>query len=502
MYSKVLSTHIKGVVIEVVQVECDISNGLPVMDMVGLLASDVKEAKERVRTALKNVGIFIPPKRVTINLSPANIRKKGNVYDLPIAVSIVSAMGLVDKDKAKDILIMGELSLDGRVNKVNGVLPTIAEAKKCGIKKFIIPYENMSEGEIIDGVYIKGVSSILEAIDGINRDDFVFVKKNNNIEYVKEQSDIKDFYEVKGQESVKRAVMIAVAGMHNILMIGAPGCGKSMIAERIPYILPAPNMEECLEITKIQSITGDLKGDGLVTMRPFRSPHHTISKVALVGGGKTPKIGEITMAHNGVLFLDELAEFKGETLDTLRQPLESGKVIINREGGNFVFPAEVMLVAATNPCKCGYYPDRNRCSCSEVDVNRYIHRISGPMLDRMDIWVYIPSVKISDVEKNKCISTIQMREKINRARQLQMKRYMNVDIRYNSRLESKDVEKYCKLGKEENAFISALFDEKDISYRGYYKIIKVARTIADIEGSEDIQVAHLAEAAGYRNDWR
>ncbi len=305
MYSKVFSAHIKGVSIEVIDVECDISSGLPVVDMVGLLASDVRESKERVRTALKNLGIYLPPKRITINLSPANIRKQGNFYDLPIALALVSAMGIVERHKLEDVMVMGELSLDGKVNKVNGVLPVIAEAKKLGINKFIIPKDNFVEGEIVEGVLLAGVSSIIEAIEIINSDGYISTgNKRKDNEFIL-NDEIKDFFDVKGQESVKRAVMIAAAGMHNILMIGAPGAGKTMIAERIPYILPRPDFEECLEITKIQSITGNLEDGGLVKNRPFRAPHHTISKIALVGGGNVPKAGEITMAHGGVLFVCE-----------------------------------------------------------------------------------------------------------------------------------------------------------------------------------------------------
>ena len=275
-----------------------------------------------------------------------------------------------------------------------------------------------------------------------------------------------------------------------------------MIAERIPYILPRPNFEECLEITKIQSITGNLEDGGLVINRPFRAPHHTISKIALVGGGNVPKAGEITMAHGGVLFLDELSEFKSETLDTLRQPLETQKVVINRSNGSYEFPAKVMLVTATNPCKCGYYPDRNKCMCSDQSVKKYINRISGPMLDRMDIWVYIPAVNIKEVNTGKCMSTKEMFECIEKARKIQKDRYQNNQIIFNGRLHGKDVDKYCKLGATEREFLNDIYDNKTISYRGYYKILKVARTIADIEGSENITVAHLAEATGYRNDWR
>lgn len=502
MYSRVLSAYIKGVSIEVIYVECDISSGLPVIDMVGLLASDVRESKERVRTALKNMGIYLPPKRITINLSPANIRKQGNFYDLPIALSLAASMGIVESCRLEDVMVMGELSLDGKVNKVNGVLPVIVEAKKLGIKKFIVPKANLEEGKIVEGVFLAGVSSILEAIEIVNNDSYTFT--NNGIEENQDYSGevMKDFFDVKGQESVKRAVMIAAAGMHNILMIGAPGAGKTMIAERIPYILPRPDFEECLEITKIQSITGNLEDGGLVINRPFRAPHHTISKIALVGGGNVPKAGEITMAHGGVLFLDELSEFKSETLDTLRQPLETQKVIINRTNGSYEFPAKVMLVTATNPCKCGYYPDRNKCMCTDQSVKKYINRISGPMLDRMDIWVYIPAVDIKEVNTGNCMSTKEMLECIDKARKMQKDRYRNGQIVFNGRLHGKDVEKYCKLGAIERTFLNDIYDKNAISYRGYYKILKVARTIADIEGSENITVAHLAEAAGYRNDWR
>lgn len=502
MYSKVLSAFIKGVSIELVDVECDISSGLPIIDMVGLLASDVKEAKNRVRTALKNADIFLPPKRITINLSPANVRKQGNIFDLPIALTMLASLGIVEKGKLEGVLVMGELGLDGSVNSVNGVLPVIAEAKKMGVKNFIVPLNNIEEGKLVAGVKIAGVSSILEAIDVVNKDGYVLTYGRDRVMFGEDFINCKDFIDVCGQESVKRAVMVAAAGMHNILMVGAPGTGKTMIAERIPYILPKPSIEECLEITKIQSIVGELQSDGLVMERPFRAPHHTISKMALIGGGNVPHPGEITKAHGGVLFLDELAEFKSETLDTLRQPLENERVVINRNNGNYIFPASCMLVTATNPCKCGYYPDRNKCSCSDVSVSRYINRISGPMLDRMDIWIFIPKVDMKNVQNGKCMSSKEMYIKIENARKIQEERYKDSQVKYNGKLSGKDVLKYCKLGKKEKEFLQSIFESKGISYRGYYKIIKLARTIADLEGCEEIGVAHLAEAAGYRNEWR
>lgn len=507
VYSKVYSAALRGVSMEIVTVETDVSDGLPSFEMVGLLNSEVKEAKERVRSAIKNTGYLLPPKKITVNLSPADIRKEGSSFDLPIAVGILNSIGLIRLKgdiQSEQVLIAGELSLSGRVLRMNGVLPMILAARELGIKKFIVPKENAAEGSVVDDVSIYGVKDLRETIDFLNGAykepepyvDFV----NMYDKYFSEKNGEPDFFDITGQETVKRAAEVAAAGLHHLLLVGTPGSGKSMIAKRIPGILPRPDMEECMEITKIHSIAGELNGKAVKVSRPFRAPHHTITDRALVGGGNNPKPGEITLAHRGVLFLDELAEFKRETIDALRQPLEDGQVVISRLGGTYVFPAGIMLVAATNPCKCGYYPDRNRCSCSELQVKNYIGKVSGPILDRIDICVHMPTVEVTELGKKSGQLSRNIRERVEEARKMQKDRYRNEKYRYNSQLPSSDMEKYCKLGEREKKLMDKAYKKMGLSVRAYYKIIRVARTIADIQGDENIKENHIAEALGYRMD--
>lgn len=505
MYSKVYSTAIRGVSMEIVSVETDVSDGLPSFEMVGLLNSEVREARERVRSAIKNTGYLLPPKRITVSLSPANIRKEGSCFDLPIAIGILASLGLVNVSNLDDgMLIAGELSLSGKVLGINGVLPMILTAREKGIKRFIVPKENACEGAIVDGVEIYGACNLREVVDFLNGKgiqavehvDFATMYK----EFIDNESDELDFSDISGQEVVKRAAEIAVAGMHHILLVGSPGSGKSMVAKRIAGILPRPDIEECMEITKIHSIAGKLDGCAVKMTRPFRAPHHTLTDKALIGGGNNPKPGEITLAHKGVLFMDELAEFKRETIDALRQPLEDGYVSVSRLGGTFVFPADIMLVAATNPCKCGYYPDRNKCNCSEIQVKNYVGKISGPILDRIDICINTPSVGVEALEKKKGESSKTIRERVERARAIQCERYKMEKYTFNSQIPLSHIEKYCFLGKEEKELINNAYDTLGLSVRAYYKLIRVARTIADLEGVDCIRKKHLSEAIGYRTE--
>ena len=503
MFSRVISAAIRGVTIELVKVETDISDGLPVFDMVGLLSSEVRESRERVRTSLRNSGRKMPPRRVTVNLSPAGIRKEGGSFDLPIAVGVLMAMGVIKQViNMEETLIAGELSLDGKVNSIRGVLPMVIEGKEQGIKNFIIPRENAGEGAIVEGVNVFGVGSLEETEKILNgvlplRTEYRNIREVYGESSVKENSP--DFSDISGQENLKRAAEIAAAGMHNMLMVGPPGAGKSMLAARIPSILPKPDLEECIEITKIHSIAGILGDKSLITERPFRAPHHTVTEKALIGGGTRVRAGEITLAHKGVLFLDEFAEFNRDTIDALRQPLENGKIAIARIYGTYEFPAKVMVVAATNPCRCGYYPDRSKCSCTEHEVQKYFRRLNGPVIDRIDICVGVQAVKVEELQGHKKgAASEEIRKRVEAAAFLQKERYQGTDIHFNSELNTNEVKKYCYVGEREKVLLRQAFERFGMSARAYYKTIKVARTIADLEGSTNIREAHISEALGYR----
>lgn len=503
MFSRVISAAISGVSIDFIHIETDISNGLPMFEMVGLLSSEVKESKERVRTSLKNSGIFIPPRRITVNLSPATIRKEGGAFDLPIAMGVLLALNEeASIFSMRETMIAGELSLDGRVNPICGVLPMVLEGRAKGIKTFFVPAENCKEAAVVEGVKVIGVHSLQECwniLQGkhetMTESVYPFVTDCKGGEKQKKL----DFADIHGQEVVKRAAKIAAAGMHHFFMIGPPGCGKSMIAARIPGILPKPDFDECIEITKIHSIAGTLNGNAFLTERPFRAPHHTITAKALIGGGNRIKPGEITLAHRGVLFLDELAEFKRDTLDVLRQPLETGEILISRVNQVVRFPAQVMLVAASNPCKCGFFPDRNRCSCAEFEVKKYQSRMRGPIMDRIDICTSVLEVSFEQLQQQEqSESSDDIRRQIEIAVCRQKERYRGTNIMFNSQLNQEQLKIYCPLGNQEIHLLKDAFAKLGMSARAYYKMIRVARTIADLEESEKIREQHICEAIGYR----
>lgn len=500
-FSQVLSAALDGLEVRMVQVESDLSSGLPVFHMVGYLSSEVREAAERVRTAVHNIGVRLPAKKIVINLSPGDVRKKGASFDLPVAVSLLAALGEVPKDALADTLVIGELGLNGEIRAVTGVLPIAEEAGRQGIKRCIVPEENEREGGLIKSVEMIGAPDLAWLCSYLNGEKGA-KKKSPKEEARTRRRDAAgaDFADIKGQRALKRAAEIAVAGKHNLLMIGPPGSGKTMIASRIPTILPPLTREESLEITKIYSVQGLLsRRFPLVTKRPFREVHHTVTRTALVGGGYTPAPGEITLANKGVLFLDELAEFSASVLETLRQPLEARKIRLTRIRGTYEFPADFLLIAASNPCPCGNYPDYEKCACTPAQIQRYMSRLSQPFLNRIDICTEAPKVayrQLSGEEKEETSAQIQGR--IIEARKRQEERYKGLRERTNGALGASEVRKFCIIDEEGEKLMEQAYESFNLTARTYHKTLKVARTIADLEKEERIQKKHLREALSYR----
>ena len=498
MICSVRTLGVSGIHGHGVVAECYISNGLPGFDIVGLPDAAVKEARERVRAAAKNSGLSFPVSRITVNLAPANLKKAGTHYDLPILLSVMCAAGSVRKPKSTSAFL-GEVSLDGQLRPVSGVLPMALAAKKEGVQALFVPAENAAEATLARGPAVYGLRNVKELIAGLNGE--VTLEPEPLWEPGQIEGESADFKDVLGQENVKRALEVAAAGSHNVLLIGPPGSGKSMLSKRLPSILPDMTWEESLEVSQIYSVMGLLNAKApLMTRRPFRSPHHTISNAGLAGGGSNPRPGEISMAHKGVLFLDELPEFKKDTLDMMRQPLEDGHVTISRVSGAVTYPAEFMLVCAMNPCKCGWYGDPSgRCTCSEQTVLNYQGRISGPLLDRIDIIVEVPAVHFEDLRsRTEAEPSESIRQRVNAARERQHLRFPEDGTMCNARMGPEEMRKFCTLSEECAELMKQAFDTMNLTARSYDRILRVARTVADLDGSEEIEVQHIAEAIQYR----
>ncbi len=503
MISKVKSCGLAGIDGFIIDVEVDLSSGLPAFDIVGLPDTGVKESRERVKSAIKNCGYDMPVKRIIVNLAPADIKKEGSVYDLPIAVALLVLSGQCKCDNIEDYMFCGELSLDGAIRRINGALPMTVTARENGIKNIVLPSVNAKEAAVVDGINVIAADDLYSVIKHLNGTEPILPVTVDLDELFGQQESFDfDFADVKGQESVKRAVEVAVAGGHNIIMIGSPGSGKSMIAKRIPGILPNLTFEEALETTKIHSIAGVLPDNvSIMVKRPYRSPHHSVSSVGLVGGGAIPKPGEISLAHNGVLFLDELPEFSRQTLEVMRQPLEDGNVTVSRINATYTYPANVLFVASMNPCKCGYYGDlKHNCTCSPNDISRYVGKISGPLLDRIDIHIEVPAVEYDSLKSERpSESSAEIKKRINAARAVQLERFKNDGIYSNSQMTTAMLKKYCKLSNDAEDMLRIAFDSLGLSARAYDRILKVARTVADLDGANNIEMNHIAEAIQYRS---
>ncbi len=501
MLSKVNSCAVIGLDCEPVEVELDISPGLGAITVVGLPDTAVQESKERVRSAVKNSGYIYPATRVTINLAPADIKKEGPAYDLPIAVGVLVATEQLNAD-LEDSLFVGELALNGQLRHTNGVLPIAIYAKQKGYKKLYVPEVNEYEASLVEGIDIIPVKNLLQLIDHLNGVKIVSPAEVHDINELDEQVDFSvDMAYVKGQEHVKRALEIAASGGHNVLMSGPPGTGKTLLARTVPTILPKMTKEEALEVTKIYSIAGMLPSDKpLISIRPFRTPHHSASAPSLVGGGQFPKPGEISLAHRGVLFLDELPEFPRGNLESLRQPLEDGVITISRAQGTLTFPAKFSLIASMNPCPCGYLSDPDRdCSCSPSQIIKYQKKISGPLIDRIDLHIEVPRIKFEKLSSdNLAESSKSIRARVEKAREIQQERFKDKKIISNSEMSSQEVKDFCKIGEETLNILKTAISQFNLSARSYYKILKLARTIADLEEKEKIASAHVAEALQYR----